>query len=98
MGKKKHDETKTTEFEVEGIEEATAPAPAHKIHQPGRPYTFDMPKLEVEVPPELQEPEEHTARTWILERRARGMLAKVKRWLVDGKNTVVKKKKKKKPR
>lgn len=98
MGKKKHDETKTTEFEVEGIEEAIAPAPAHKVRQPGKPYKFDMPKLEVEVPPELKEPEEHTARIWILERRARGVLAQVKRWLIGGKNTVVKKKKKKKHR
>jgi hypothetical protein len=98
MTRKKQDETKTTEFEVEGIEEATAPAPAHKIRQPGKPFKFEMPKLEVEVPPELKEPEEHTARIWILERRARGLVAQLKRLLVGGKNTVVKKKKKKKAR
>jgi hypothetical protein len=86
MGKKNNQDTKTTEFEVEGIEEAFAPAPAHKVRQPGQPYKLEMPKLEVEVPPELQEPEErHNARIWILERRARGLLAKLKRWLVGKK-------------
>jgi len=98
MGKKKQEETKTTEFEVEGIEEATAPAPSHKVRQPGKPFKFDMPKLEVEVPPELKDPGEHPARIWILERRARGVLAQFKRWLVGGQKTVVKKKKKKKSR
>jgi len=78
----KKQDTKTTEFEVEGIEEATAPAASHKVRKPGQPYQFEMPKLEVEIPPELRVPEEHTARIWILERRARGILATVKRWLV----------------
>ncbi len=95
MGRKNKDETGTTEFEVEGIEEAIAPAPAHKVRQPGKPFKMDLPKLEVEVPPELKEPEEHAARIWILERRARGMIALVKRWLVGGQKKVVKKKRKK---
>ncbi len=95
MGKKTRDETKTTEFEVEGIEEATAPAPAHKVRAPGKPFKFELPKLEVEVPPELQEPVEHTARIWILERRARGLLASAKRWLVGEKKRAGRKKKKK---
>jgi hypothetical protein len=83
MGKKNNQDTKTTEFEVEGIDEAFAPAPDHKVRKPGQPYRFEAPKLEVEVPPELQEPDEmYSARIWILERRARGLLAKLKRWLV----------------
>lgn len=89
MGKKnlgqQRGQTKTTEFEVEGIEEAYAPAPGHKA---GRPYQFEHKKIEVEVPPELEEPEtpyEHVARIWILERRARGMIARIRRWLIGKK-------------
>lgn len=86
MGKKiGNDNTKTTEFEVEGIEEAIAPAPTHKQRNPGRPFHLEMPKLEVEVPPELQLPEVHSLKIWIFERRARGLLAALKRWLVGKK-------------
>ena len=67
--------TKTTEFEVEGIEEAYAPARSSA--------KAGADKLEVEKPPELRgAPVEHTARIWILERRARGWIAKIRRWLV----------------
>ncbi|MFX4396842.1 hypothetical protein ABTA35_19765, partial [Acinetobacter baumannii] len=83
MSKKRpHDHTRhtnTTEFEVEGIEEAYAPA--HRTSS-GQPWKAPEPKkLEVERPPELQEEMEHTARIWILERRARGFIAKLRRWL-----------------
>ena len=83
MSKKPQDKTKatrTTEFEVEGIEEAYAPArpAAGGKHWKG----LDLPKLEVETPPELREPGDHTAKIWIFERRARGLLAAVKRWFV----------------
>ncbi|HVV70476.1 MAG TPA: hypothetical protein VHI52_03095 [Verrucomicrobiae bacterium] len=77
------DHTKTTEFEVEGIEEAYEPAPAVARPKAGQPWKpAELAKLEVETPPEFQEPFEHTARIWILERRARGLLAVVKRWFV----------------
>ena len=84
VSKKPHDKTKvtkTTEFEVEGIEEAYEPA--RPSASPAKPYRgIELPKLQVETPPELKEPEEHTARIWILERRARGFLALFRRWLV----------------
>lgn len=83
MSQKPKDHTKhtsTTEFEVDGIEEAYAPAPGV---QPGKPYRPPQgKKLEVETPPELQEPTEHTAKIWILERRAIGWLARVRRWMI----------------
>lgn len=81
---KRREETKTTEFEVEGIEEAIAPAPPSKhISAPGQPWKpLDLPRLEVETPPELQAPVEHSAKIWILERRARGLLAIVRRWFI----------------
>ncbi len=80
MNKKPTEPTKTTEFEVEGIEEAYRPSPAHK---PGQPFKgVELPKLQVDRPPELRDPGEHTARIWILERRARGIWAKIRRWFV----------------
>lgn len=79
--KKSHEHTGTTEFEVEGIEEAYAPA---RDLSPGKKWkgAADAPKLEVERPPELQDPVEHTARIWIFERRTRGFFAQLKRWLL----------------
>jgi hypothetical protein len=79
--KKPHEHTGTHEFEVEGIEEAYEPA---RGHAPGKKWKgpADGRSLEVERPRELQEPVEHTARIWILERRTRGLLAKLKRWFV----------------
>jgi hypothetical protein len=81
--KKKDHETLTTDFEVDGIEEAFAPAPAHKVRKPGEPFRFDAPKLEVETPPELREKKDPEAKIWILERRARGLIAGAKRWIVE---------------
>jgi hypothetical protein len=80
MGKKRGDHTSTTDFEVEGIEEAYKPAGGVAPGQPWKPK--ELPKLQVEKPPQFQDPVEHTARIWILERRARGWFAKLRRWLV----------------
>jgi hypothetical protein len=86
MSKRRKDETKTTDFELEGIDEAYAPDPKleeHRKKNPGQPWKpLDLPKLQVETPPELQDPIEHTAKIWILDRRALGWLAKLRRWLV----------------
>ena len=82
MTKKPKDLTQTTEFEVEGIEEAYAPAPVAKS-PPGGPWQPPgQTKLQVEKPPELLGRHEPMARIWILERRARGILALLRRWLV----------------
>ncbi len=75
MRKKPRHETKTTEFELEDIEEAYAPSPG-TLWKPQ-----DFPKLEVETPPELRVAIEHIAKAWIVERRERGPAAAVKRWL-----------------
>jgi len=85
MSRRNQDDTKTVDFELEGIEEVTTPAPQHKVSvsakgQPWKPV--ELPPLEVERPPELQEPVEPEARIWILERRARGLFAALRRWLV----------------
>ncbi|MGZ3651432.1 MAG: hypothetical protein ACXVB9_02330 [Bdellovibrionota bacterium] len=80
MSKKPRDHTrhtKTTDFEVDGIEEAYAPARSSKSWQQS-----DLPSLQVEKPPPLRAPIEHSAKIWILERRARGWMATVKRWLI----------------
>lgn len=79
--KKRGHFTKTIDFEVEGIEEATAAAPAHAVREPGKPFAFDAPKLEMEVNPQFQEPVEHAPKSWIFERRGHGLLAMIKRWL-----------------
>jgi hypothetical protein len=79
--KKPHEHTGTTEFEVEGIEEAYAPASDHAAGKKWKGMVEGR-SLEVERPPELQEPVEHTARIWILERRTRGIIAQFKRWLM----------------
>jgi hypothetical protein len=89
MSKKPKEHTKhtaTTEFEVDGIEEAYEPSP-ERLAPPPRPgqggyKPKDLPKLQVETPPELQEPFEHTAKIWILDRRTRGWIARIKRWFV----------------
>lgn len=81
--KKKDQDTLTTDFEVDGIEEAFAPAPAHKVRKPGEPFKLDTPKLEVETPPELKGKQDPQAKIWILERRAKGLIARAKRWLVE---------------
>jgi len=73
--KKNSEDTSTTDFEVEDIEEAYALGEKWK----GAPAVR---KLEVERPPELEDRGEHTARTWIFERRAGGILASLKRWFV----------------
>lgn len=81
--KKKDHDTLTTDFEVDGIDEAFAPAPAHKVRKPGEPFKLESSRLEVEKPPELQEKSDPQAKIWILERRARGLLAAARRWLVE---------------
>lgn len=84
MGRKKKDhDTLTTDFEVDGIAEAFAPAPAHKVRKPGEPFKLDAPRLEVETPPELKEKKAPEAKIWILERRARGLIARARRWIVE---------------
>lgn len=92
--KKKDQDTLTTDFEVDGIEEAFAPAPAHKVRKPGEPFKLDTPKLEVERPPELKGTGEPEAKIWILERRARGLIARARRWLVEVEKGTPKKKRK----
>lgn len=78
MSKKPKDLTKTTEFEVDGLDEAYAPA-----HESGKKWKpAETEALEVERPPELRETIDHSAKIWILERRARGWIAQLKRWAV----------------
>jgi hypothetical protein len=79
---RKDQDTSTTEFEVDGIEEAFAPAPSQKVARPGEPFKLDTPKLEIETPPELMVKPEYEAKIWILERRARGLIARLRRWIV----------------
>jgi hypothetical protein len=77
MGKKKN-KTKTLEFEVEGIEEAYAPAPEWKAG------LRKESKLEVERPEELNPEEEflpNKPSVWISERRASGLVAGIRRWV-----------------
>ena len=66
-------DTKTTEFELEDIEEAYQTAPVWK--------GTELPKLQVETPPELRVAIEHLAKAWILERREGSWFAVFKRWL-----------------
>ncbi len=81
--KKSEQDTLTTDFEVDGIEEAFKPAPSHKVRKPGESFKLELPSLEVETPPELKEKKDPEAKIWILERRARGLLASARRWLVE---------------
>jgi hypothetical protein len=79
MSKKKRGETETTEFEVDGIEEAYAPALPQRPVRPWAPE--ELPRLQVETPPELQDPPGAGVKTWIVDRRDDGLLAWLKRWL-----------------